>query len=235
MADPGTRAALWLTIALLGASNVIVHTVLPSRAYLPWNLALTALVILISVRLGGLSAEAIGLGASHLRSGLRWGAAIGAGVAFTVVTAALVPGSREWFVDDLGREPTATLLGHIFVTIPFGTVVLEEVAFRGCLPALADTRPWATTTRTVLLSSSLFGLWHVLPSLDLGDRNDTMGSAASGWLGETVPVLAAVSATAVAGAALLWVRRRSGSVVAPALIHWALNASATAAAWIATR
>ena len=41
--------------------------------------------------------------------------------------------------------------------------------------------------------------------------------------------------TLVAGAAWLWLRRRSDSVIAPMLVHWSLNAVGTVAAWLATR
>jgi membrane protease YdiL (CAAX protease family) len=116
----------------------------------------------------------------------------------------------------------------LMVVIPFGTVVMEELAFRGCLPALLDALPGWTTRRSDLVGAALFGLWHVLPSRELGDRNETMGSTFGGQWG---PVAVAVLATAAAGFALLWIRRRSDSVVAPMVVHYALNAASTTAAW----
>jgi membrane protease YdiL (CAAX protease family) len=52
-------------------------------------------------------------------------------------------------------------------------VVLEEVAFRGVLPALVDGGWW----RATLVSSALFGLWHVLPSLGMSSANAAAGAA----------------------------------------------------------
>jgi CAAX protease family protein len=49
---------------------------------------------------------------------------------------------------------------HACVRIPLGTVVLEEVAFRSVLPALAARR--YGISGGVLIASALFGLWHVL-------------------------------------------------------------------------
>jgi membrane protease YdiL (CAAX protease family) len=51
------------------------------------------------------------------------------------------------------------------VRIPLGTVVLEEVAFRGVVLGLGGSAygwVWAT-----VLSAALFGMWHALPARDL--------------------------------------------------------------------
>ena len=50
-----------------------------------------------------------------------------------------------------------------------------------------------------------------------------------------IPVVAAVLATTAAGVALVRLRRRSDSVIAPLLVHFALNAAGTAATWVALR
>jgi membrane protease YdiL (CAAX protease family) len=41
--------------------------------------------------------------------------------------------------------------------------------------------------------------------------------------GRALGVAAAVAGTAVAGLVFCWLRLRSGSLLAPALVHWALN------------
>ena len=51
------------------------------------------------------------------------------------------------------------------VTIPLATVVFEEVAFRWCSGGWSSTQH-GTPVATVA-SSALFGLWHVLPALDV--------------------------------------------------------------------
>ena len=124
--------------------------------------------------------------------------------------------------------PTEALL-----RVPLGTVVLEEVAFRGVLPAVLAAR--TTTRNAVLVSQGLFGLWHVLPSLHLADRNevatDLFGKGAA-----VVPVVVvAVVSTAVAGVGLWLLRRWSGSLAAPMLTHWATNGLGYLLAYLATR
>jgi membrane protease YdiL (CAAX protease family) len=226
---PRPALALTLTLVVLAASNVVANLLLPSGGYVPWNLAVAATLVGIARRIGGRDAADLGLARHQLGSGLRWGAAIGGAIAAVILLAALIPVTRSWFEDDAGRTGIGGLALAVLVTIPLGTVVMEEVAFRGCLPALLDLRPGWATRRSDLAGAALFGLWHVLPSLELGDRNETMGSRLGGQWG---PVAVAVLATSVAGFALAWLRRRSDSVVAPMLAHYALNAAATIAAWL---
>ena len=229
------RRALALTLALLIASNVIANLAIPSIWYVPWNAAVAVALIAVALRVGDLDLAHLGLGSDDAAAGLRLGGAVGGGILALILLAAVLPVTRTLFVDDVGRIDGAELIVKLLVTLPLGTVLMEEIAFRGCLPALLDSLPGWTTRRSTLTSAGLFGLWHVLPSLDLGSRNETLGSVSDGILGRWVPVAAAVVATAVAGWALMWLRRRSSSVAAPVLVHYSLNAAGIVAAWIATR
>jgi membrane protease YdiL (CAAX protease family) len=108
------------------------------------------------------------------------------------------------------------------VVIPLGTVVFEEVAFRGVLWGLVRDRHgtvWATA-----VSSVLFGCWHVLPSLRLGEVNPAVAAVVGpGAGGRALAVAGAVVFTTVAGVLLCELRRRSGSLLAPVALHWAVN------------
>jgi membrane protease YdiL (CAAX protease family) len=69
------------------------------------------------------------------------------------------------------------------------------------------------------VTSALFGLWHVLPTLDgLAAEDEPVPGRA-----RAVAVARAVLATTVAGAAFAWARRRSGSVLTPVIVHTAIN------------
>jgi tRNA pseudouridine32 synthase/23S rRNA pseudouridine746 synthase len=91
---------------------------------------------------------------------------------------------------------------------------------------------------SVLVSSLLFGLWHVTSSLGLASGNDAVAEAGgSGAAGQVLGVVASVVATTLAGVVLCWFRLRSGSLVAPVLVHWAVNGAAvlaSAAVWALT-
>jgi membrane protease YdiL (CAAX protease family) len=90
------------------------------------------------------------------------------------------------------------------------------------------------------VSSALFGLWHILPSLGLATDNEAIGSAVGqGRSAQVIAVLGTVAFTAASGVVFCELRRRSGSLLAPAGLHWAVNglsvlASAAVWAW-ATR
>jgi membrane protease YdiL (CAAX protease family) len=77
-----------------------------------------------------------------------------------------------------------------------------------------------------VISSALFGLWHVLPTLDALAANNLAGSAAA----RTVAVMGAVALTGVVGVIFCALRLRSGSLVAPAVAHVATNSLGALAA-----
>ena len=86
--------------------------------------------------------------------------------------------------------------------------------------------------RAVVVSSLLFGLWHVLPSWGIGDVNPVVDDLiGAGWVGRTITVALAVAGTFLAGLWLCFVRYRSGSLLAPVLAHVATNSLAYAIAW----
>jgi membrane protease YdiL (CAAX protease family) len=83
----------------------------------------------------------------------------------------------------------------------------------------------------VAISSALFGLWHVLPTLDALAANDLAGSPAA----RTAAVVGAVALTGAVGVVFSSLRLRSGSVVAPAVVHVATNSLGALAAGVALR
>jgi membrane protease YdiL (CAAX protease family) len=120
-----------------------------------------------------------------------------------------------------------------FVLIPVGTILLEEVAFRGVLWGLLRRGRGALTATAV--SSALFGLWHVLPSLGLATSNQAVGSTVGrNTSGQALSVLGTVLFTALSEVVFCELRRRSGSLLASAGLHWATNGLgvlASAAVW----
>jgi membrane protease YdiL (CAAX protease family) len=75
-----------------------------------------------------------------------------------------------------------------------------------------------------LVSSVLFGLWHVLASLGGGAANAAIADVVGGdAAGTAVRVVVTVGFTFAAGVVLCWLRLRSGSLLAPMLAHWTVN------------
>ncbi|MEV0899067.1 CPBP family intramembrane glutamic endopeptidase [Actinoplanes sp. NPDC049802] len=157
----------------------------PARAQ-PYTgpLAAAALVLL-----SGLTPAEAGL---TLTAG--WGYALGAAllIAAGYGVGLLIPAVRRALAEPYFPHPVRSAL----VEVPLSTVIFEEVAFRGVLFALIsrDHGPlWA-----VLLTSVLFGLWH------LPDRRE-------------------VAFTTLAGVLLSFLRYLGGGLLAPFVVHWTAN------------
>jgi membrane protease YdiL (CAAX protease family) len=211
------RFAIGLSLALLAWNNLVHLLPGASAAYVPLNLAATAAVTVAAHR-SGLSASDLGLRRDRLWAGARWGGAVAAVVAGALAVAWAVPALHP-LLDDarVQRLSPGAVAYHALVRIPLGTVLLEEVAFRGALfGALARTSGRA---RAALASSAVFGLWHVRPTLGLLDANDVADDPAA----RAVAVAAAVLFTAAGGLFFCALRVRSGSTLAPIVAHTSTN------------
>lgn len=225
--------ALPAVLGLLVAANLLNNRLLP-EAYLPVCLG-SALLLLALARRDGCSWAELGLSSRLRARGLRWGAVAALIVLAGYLAAAALPGTRQALVDERAADLSlAGMLWHALVRVPLGTVLLEEVAFRGVLYALLARR--VGPGPAVAVCSLLFGFWHVLPSLGPRHRNaavaDLLGAGPAGtavWLGATV------AGTTVAGVLFCELRRRSGSLLAPAGLHWALNSLGYGFGWAVSR
>lgn len=220
------RAAV-VAIGALAASNVMTNRVLPDAAYVPWNLAMAAGLLSLARR-AGCRDEELGLDRRHLGRGTRLGASLAAAIAAVHAGVWASERGRAAFEDRRVTElAPADARFQALVRIPLGTAVAEEVAFRGVLPALlaSSRRPWVPR----LLGSALFGLWHVLPSQSLAHQNRGAEALAARTGPTGVPALA-VAVTTVAGLALHEVRGRGRHLIAPILVHLAVNLAGFVAA-----
>jgi membrane protease YdiL (CAAX protease family) len=210
----------------LAALSVLIHRV-PDRLYLPLCLVATGGIAVWS-RLIGLTWAELGLGQGTWLSGRAWGVAVGGLVVGVVAAGVAIPKTRRLFVDEkTAGHSTIRVAYETGVRLPWGTVLLEETAFRGALLAALLTE--MDQLGAVVVSAVAFGLWHVVPSLGRGDQLQAAGNA----MGEHANIgflAAAVISTTVAGAGLAILRLVSDSLLAPMLAHWSLNASALLAA-----
>lgn len=222
-----------VVIAVLAAVQVWGNR-LPADWYVPLCVATSAVLLLIA-RWDGLSWADLGLGTAFARRGLHWGVVLVGAVLLVYLLGLAVPFTRDAFLDDRAAGLTAEqLVFRMLVRVPLGTVLLEEIAFRGVLWAMVERRrgtAWATAA-----SSVLFGLWHVQPARGL-TRANAAAEAIFGTsrTGVTLSVAAAVLGTAVFGVLLCELRRRSGSLIPPVALHCALNSAGYALAWAVVR
>lgn len=214
-------ARWWYALLLLTllVANVTANRIAPD-ADVAIGLAFTVLLLVLA-GLGGLDAHDLGLSRDTWTRGVRWG--LGAvGLLLLVYALALALGP----VRDSLDQPDDPTIAHVLLTallvIPLATVIPEELAFRGLLWGRLS-RDHGTRTATTV-SSALFGLWHLLPALALGPANEAIVDVVGdGVAGTAARILGTLAFTAGAGVVFCELRRRSGSLLAPILLHWAVN------------
>ncbi|OZF40439.1 CPBP family intramembrane metalloprotease [Rhodococcus sp. 14-2483-1-1] len=188
------------TALLIGAATTAWSTVaLPSTGLDARGRAVANASFAVAVAsVTGRSAAQLGL--RNSAAGLKWGAAASAIPVLGSAVVAAIPALRRRV-----RPSEDELAEWVLFRIPVGTVLTEELLFRGVLDAASPA-----------LSPIFFGLWHIHPARAAGDT-----------------VIGTVLATTVAGVVFSWLRARSGSVLAPALLHYFLNTSGAVLAHLA--
>jgi CAAX protease family protein len=208
-----------VTATLVGA-NVLAHRIVPG-SYAAVSAGLVVVLIAV-IRWCGLTARELGLARADALRGLRWGAVAAGAVVGACGLVFAVPALRDLVAP--GGDSWPDVAVRLLVAIPLRTVLPEELAFRGVLWALLR-RSGGRWTAT-LVSSVLFGLWHVLPALSGGPANASLaGAVGAGPVAVAARVVGTVLFTAVAGVLLCGLRAGSGSLLAPAALHWAANST----------
>ncbi len=191
-------------------------------------------VLALAMR-GGATARELGLAPDALRSGARAGLAFGVPIGSAVTAGVALRPLRRFYLDERITSASVDEAGYqLAVRIPLLTAAAEELLFRGGLEALfAVGRPrWVAR----VAASVLFGLWHVLPTLERLHSNPGVASAHEGSRARRAGAVAStVAATSAAGVALSVLRQRSGSIAAPIIVHAAINGGGYLAGWVASR
>jgi uncharacterized protein len=219
-----------LVVVVLLLTNLVAHFTTPWAGVATVPAAAIGLVVLL--RFNGLGWAELGLGRDHWKSGAAYALGAIALVATVIAVGVLLPLTRPMFMNNHYATISGALVASM-ILIPLQTVIPEELAFRGVLHG-ALNRAWGF--RGVAVAGSLsFGLWHIATSLGLTSSNIGFTRLfGGGVVGMLAGVTLAVIATAVAGFVFSWLRRRSGSLIAPIALHWSLNglgALAAALVW----
>jgi membrane protease YdiL (CAAX protease family) len=211
-----------LVLGVAVAWNLAANLWLPRTLYVPGALVTAAALVAVAVRVGGAGPAELGLGRDRAGRGLAFGLAAAAAVAAVLAVGAAWPPTRGLFEDRRAEGASAAAVLYLaLVRVPLGTVVVEETLFRGVLLGLG-LRRWSAGVAAAV-SSAAFGLWHLLPARQVTSFNPVTDALAGDPLTRALGVAAAVAGTALAGLVFCWLRLRSGSLVAPALAHWATN------------
>lgn len=214
---------LIVILGLVLYANVIVNEMLEPAWYVPFNLGLLGVTLVIA-RSAGTTWTSMGLRRDRTGTGVKIGLAAAAAAVALAAIALTVPAVRELLRDERFVDSSiGLLLYHALIRIPIGTALYEEVLFRGVIFGMLVRR--YPPLIAGLSSSLLFGLWHILPVLDVLETNPA-GDHFSGVLAIIGALIAAVVITSLAGLGLLWIRLLANSIVAPVLVHIGTNSMA---------
>lgn len=232
-----TGLAWWPVAVVIGTLvllNVVNNRVAPQTHYLLWSFGGSVLLLAIGL-LDGNSWTDMGLGWSYLLPGLVWASICIGGVTAVYLIGSAFKRTRTAFHDERMSDLSGgRMVFQALIEVPFGTVLLEEIAFRAVLFSMLCRRfglVWG-----IVISSVLFGLWHILPSIGTHEQNPALGSVVGGGLrGNILAVGLSVLTTSVAGVLFAGLRLVSGSVLAPMGLHWATNGLGYAFSWLLIR
>ena len=218
------RTALLLSILLL-AGNIgygLLPRSLQSLIYVPLAAAIAGGLLLWARRRMGFTLASMGLATETTRTGATLGAVFGLSAGVLVLSGLLF--LRGVHLSTLLSGDYAINLAdpwvRVLVRIPFGTVLLEEIAFRGVLLKVIRSSG-VGILKAIILSSVVFGLWHVgalVPILS--------NFSLSGLIGG-IGAFAGVPVAFLGGILFAALRIRTGNIAAPMVAHWLVNASAT--------
>jgi membrane protease YdiL (CAAX protease family) len=216
-----------ITLAVMAAGFWLIRQV-----EIDMVIAVGAAVVLVLVGHGsGLTWAEIGVSRQTWRQGLLWAAA-SFGIVAAVYVVLLVTPLDALLDDSRYEDGWAQAWLTALVVVPLGTVLWEEVAFRGVL--WAQLRHYWSTRVATIVSSLLFGIWHTIPALQFANSNQGADAIADGQTATIGTVIVTIVATAAGGVILCELRRRSDSLIAPIGLHWAVNGLGVIAVAIAS-
>lgn len=215
------------TVGVLAAFTV-------ARSYgllgpLPLAVSILVAALVLIVWSTGTDRAGLGLAPADVPAGLLYGAGACLLVLLVLLVAAAVPATNGFLHDSRAHITGGRLLYELGVSIVLLTAIPEELAFRGVLLGSA-LRLWGRW-RASLVTSALFGLWHIAPTLHTMSDNHVFKGAAVTVAGQVLLVLGAIAVTFAAGLVFCWLRLRSGSLIAPVMAHVATNGLALTVAW----
>ncbi len=225
---------LVVVLATLVTSNIVTNRIISAWAYVPWNCTMAAIVTWVAIKWDRLSPDSMGMAKRRIPAGLRLGGAFAGALLLAYVIGFAIPWTRDLFRDDRADVGIGALLHRILIAVPLGTVLLEEVAFRGVLPAmfLKHLKKFRfPKLKADLLSALLFGLWHILPSWNLNEVSPVFDLLPES-LGRLIAVVGGVLATGAVGMFFSWMRNKSDSLAAPVLLHTTSNSIGYLFAWL---
>lgn len=214
-----SKKHLWIFGGFVSALVVFNFAFVPSTGWLRlfWNL-LGYFVLLLIYRVAEFKNDDIGLARRYFKSGIKYGAIVITIIGVGLLAAFLI--NSDTFKDPRYHQSLPVALYSALVLLPLKTVLFEELAFRGIMPALLlrlKRGRWLAT----IISSVAFGFWHIISAATIGSYSAGGGLTIS----KPLVIVSVWLFTSLAGVFLCELRWRSKSLIAPIIVHWFVNAA----------
>ena len=220
------KAHLFHLVAILvlaSYANIVANKLLDDAWHIPFNLGVLAAALLIARR-AGTTWTSMGLRKDQGRRSIEVGTVVIAVIAAAVALGVALPATRALFNDDrIVSNSVGWVLFQAVVRVPLATALYEEVLFRGIVFGMLIRR--YSPLVAALISSTLFGLWHTLPTMDTLHMNPA-GTVFTEMIGLGGAIAGAIAGTFVAGLGFLWIRLYANSTFAAVLAHIGTNSVA---------
>jgi len=213
---------LALVILILLYGTVLARLV-PKKYHLFLNISISGVAIIIGLAFGMTWAN-MGLDIAHILPGFF--VAVAATIVITVATLliATVPFLRRYFLgENLANASGKLIAFETAIRIPFGTALVEEILFRGVLLGILLLHN--STIVALGIAALIFGLWHIFPTITSIENNASINKALKNSHHKYGSIFGVIIVTSIAGILFGWLRIISGSILAPWLVHWSINAS----------
>lgn len=208
-------------VAAVIAYNLVQNLVVPRAGYVPANVIAGGGLVALARRYG-CSWDDLGLDGARARSGMKLGMAGTVVTAGVTLAGALHPRARRYLLDQRAAAQTGRDIAYqALIRFPVGTALFEEVAFRGVVYGVWR-REGSSDRVAALATGAVFGLWHLIPTARALAGNPAANQVAS-LPSRAGAVAAGAALTGVASLGLSWLRKASGSLIAPWLIHAGIN------------
>jgi len=196
-----------LALAFVLFYGIVLARHIPERFHFAANILVSLVAILWGVRYG-LNFTDMGLSIQFVPRGILVAALASLAIMIIAALAAILTPLKH-IVELPQVQKSGQIAYETAVRIPLSTALSEEILFRGVL--LATLMHHFSTLLSAIVVSIVFGLWHVVPTLRDHKR---------------IAIAPTIIATSATGFIFCWLRLLAGSIIAPWLVHWTINASA---------
>lgn len=163
------------------------------------------------------------IGFGNVSEGLLWGLGVSLIAIAALTLVSINMRVRSFFLDGRTKGVSKKHVAfRVLVDIPIGTVLFEELLFRGLIYGFFSST--IGVSEAIVISSALFGLWHVLPSITFSKQNHKAPA-------KIPTILGTVFFTALSGVVFALLREVSGSIIAPIALHYTINTASFLLSW----